>query len=84
MLVVAGGESGEPDGLGSPRPGDALQDLGGWRDAKSVRRYAYLGVEHLAEFVNRRPATSQKAVPVAVETRLEKPPKLIIIQSKRE
>ncbi len=53
-------------------PMDALQDLGGWRDPKSVRRYAYLGADHLAEYVNRRPAARTKDGTVEVETKVGK------------
>lgn len=31
----------------------ALQELGGWESAEMVRRYAHLGVDHLAEFAER-------------------------------
>ena len=28
----------------------ALQEMGGWESAEMVRRYAHLGVEHLADY----------------------------------
>ena len=52
-------------------PMDALQDLGGWKDPKSVRRYAYLGADHLAEYVKRRPDVRTKHGTVGVETEAE-------------
>jgi integrase len=37
---------------GTPIP--ILQELGGWEDVAMVRKYAHLGDEHLAQYVNRR------------------------------
>jgi integrase len=34
-------------------PQFALQELGGWRSAEMVRRYAHLGAEHLAPYADR-------------------------------
>ena len=31
-------------------PLNVLQELGGWESVEMVRRYAYLGVTHLAEY----------------------------------
>lgn len=35
-------------------PLHVLQELGGWKSAEMVRRYAHLSTVHLADFVNRR------------------------------
>jgi len=41
----------------------ALQELGGWASPAMVQKYAHLSSEHLAQWVDRKPAVLVKAVP---------------------
>jgi integrase len=45
-------------------PLNVLQTLGGWQSAEMVGRYAHLSTVHLADYVDRRQALSDKSVTV--------------------
>jgi integrase len=44
-------------------PQHVLQELGGWSGSDMVQRYAHLSNEHLAQWVDRRPAVLPEIVP---------------------
>jgi len=45
-------------------PLHVLQELGGWKSAEMVRKYAHLSTVHLADFVNRRQGLRDVSVTV--------------------
>jgi integrase len=55
---------------------DELQDLGGWKDPKMVRRYAHLSTEHLAEAAARvKPVSLRYNAPKAAKPDTKSPTK---------
>lgn len=55
---------------------DTLQDLGGWKDPKMVRRYAHLSTEHLAEAAARvKPVSLRYNAPKAASVGTKTPTK---------
>ncbi|KXS30989.1 MAG: Integrase family protein [Candidatus Gallionella acididurans] len=40
-----------------------LQELGGWSSPEMVQKYAHLSSEHLAQWVDRRPAVLPEIAP---------------------
>lgn len=52
-------------------PTAVLKELGGWKDDRMPGRYAHLGAEHLAEYVNRREGLGTK-VGTAVKKQKQK------------
>jgi len=44
-------------------PLHVLQELGGWSTPEMVQKYAHLSSEHLAQWVDRRPAVLAEIVP---------------------